>query len=130
MLPWCRTPPWAGRRPAAAQHAQELVAVHLRHVPVEQHRVGHLRTAGVERLLAVLGLDALDIHSFEDPPCHLSNDARIINHQADLHDTLVLSTGSAPLDNSFSTIAFRALHSLDALTSMAGGRSRRLCARG
>src|SRR5262249_46063080 len=44
-----------------AQHAQELVAVHLRHVPVEQHGVGHLTAAGVERLLAVLGFNDLEL---------------------------------------------------------------------
>ena len=34
---------------------QELEAVHHRHVPVEQDRVGHRLVAGLERLLAVFG---------------------------------------------------------------------------
>src|SRR6478672_5744405 len=40
----------------AAQVAEELVAVHDRHVPVEQNRFGHGALANLKRLLAVLGL--------------------------------------------------------------------------
>src|SRR5262245_35273122 len=68
-----------------AQHAQELIAVHLRHVPVEQHCIRHPRPAGFNRLLAVLGLGDLELEPFENSPRHLANDARIVNDQTSLH---------------------------------------------
>ena len=40
----------------AAQRAQEFDAGHVRHVPVEQDHVGHVRAAGFQRRNAVLGL--------------------------------------------------------------------------
>src|SRR5262245_28835468 len=50
----------------AAQVAEELVAVHDRHVPVEQHGIGQPALAGFQRLLAVLGFDNLEIQAFQD----------------------------------------------------------------
>src|SRR4051812_36886453 len=67
------------------QPAQELIAVHLRHVPVEQHGFWHLRAADFERLLAVLSLDDLKLQPFEDAPGHFADDARVINDQTGLH---------------------------------------------
>ena len=59
----------------AAQIAEELVAVHDRHVPVEQDRVGQSALADFQRLLAVLGFDDLEIQAFQDTPCDFSDDA-------------------------------------------------------
>src|SRR5215472_11878942 len=58
-----------------AKRTQKLVAVHLRHVPVEQDRFRQLSPASFERLLAVFGLDDLEIESFQDAARHLANDA-------------------------------------------------------
>src|SRR6266508_1113081 len=71
-----------------AQHPEELVAVHLRHVPVEQNGLRHLSPADVERLLAVLGFENLELEPFENSPRHLSDDARIVNNQTGLHHNL------------------------------------------
>src|SRR5262245_48445117 len=84
-----------------AQQPQELVAVHLRHVPVEQHRIRHLGAADFERPLAVLGLGNLEIEPFENSPCHLANDARIVNDQTGLHRFLSLLR-MTPLDHTIS----------------------------
>src|ERR1043166_6889042 len=59
----------AARQPA--QRLEELVAVHHRHVPIEQHRVGQLALALRQRLLAALGLGDPKIQPFEDAPPHL-----------------------------------------------------------
>ena len=64
-----------------AQPAQELVAVHLRHVPVEQDGVRHLALAALERLLAVLGLGDLEIEALQNAPGDLPDDAEIVNDQ-------------------------------------------------
>ena len=76
-------------RPIAARQAtqrlEEVVSVHHRHVPVEQHRIRQCATALLERLLSVLGLDDLEIETLENPTRHLSDDARIIDHQTGLH---------------------------------------------
>src|SRR5205085_2485245 len=69
----------------AAQRLEEVVAVHHRHVPVEQYRVGQCDAALLERLLSVLGLDDLEIETFENSPRHLADDARIVDHQTGLH---------------------------------------------
>src|SRR5260370_27087498 len=57
----------------AAQIAKEFVAVHHRHVPVEQDRLGQSALANLKRLLAVLGFDALEIHLFQNTPCYFSD---------------------------------------------------------
>src|SRR5262249_2435664 len=67
-----------------AQHAQELVAVHFRHVPVEQHGVRHLTAADIEGLLAVLGFHDLEVEAFENSASDFADHARIINHQPTL----------------------------------------------
>ena len=51
-----------------AQVAKELVTVHDRHVPVQQHGIRQFALAGVKRLLAVLRLDDIempDMNGFE-----------------------------------------------------------------
>src|SRR5882724_548244 len=53
----------------AAQIAEELIAVHHWHVPIEQNRLGQGALANLERLLAVLGLDDLEIQAFQNAPC-------------------------------------------------------------
>src|SRR5262245_4143833 len=57
------------------QRAQEFVAVHLRHVPVEQDGIGHLAAAGLDRLLTVFRFDDFELETFENPPRHFSDDA-------------------------------------------------------
>src|SRR5450631_916241 len=59
----------------ATQVAQEFIAVHHRHVPVEQDRLGQSALADLKRLLAVLGLDDLEIQAFQNAPCYFSDDA-------------------------------------------------------
>ena len=59
----------------AAQIAEEFVAVHHRHVPVEQDRLGQSALADFQRLLAVLGFDDLEIQSFQDAPRDFADDA-------------------------------------------------------
>jgi tryptophanase len=54
--------------------AEELVAVHHRHVPVEQHGGGHGAFADFERLLAVLSFSDLEIQAFQNTACDLTND--------------------------------------------------------
>jgi len=51
----------------AAKIAKEFETVHHRHVPVEQDRLGQAALAGLQRLLAVLGLDDLEVSSL--PGC-------------------------------------------------------------
>ena len=50
----------------APQRFEELVAVHHRHVPIEQHGVGQLALAMRQRLLAVLGLGDLELQPLEN----------------------------------------------------------------
>src|SRR6266576_2994483 len=69
----------------ATQIAEEFIAVHHRHVPVEQDRLGQATLADLERLLAILGFDDLEIQTFQDPPCDLSNHARVIDYQTCSH---------------------------------------------
>src|SRR5450631_4226581 len=68
-----------------AQHAQEFVAVHLRHVPVEQDRLGELALADIERLFAVLGFQDLEFEPFENSPRHLANKAGVVHDQTSFH---------------------------------------------
>src|SRR5467141_4324301 len=55
----------------AAQIAKEFIAVHHRHVPVEQDRLRQSALANLKRLLAVLGLDDLEIQTYQNAPCDL-----------------------------------------------------------
>src|SRR5439155_9917424 len=68
-----------------AQIAEELIAVHDRHVPVEQHRFRHRALADFKRLCAVLGLDDLKVETFEDAARDFSDDARVIDDQTGFH---------------------------------------------
>src|SRR2546423_6139034 len=86
--------PIAMRHPA--QRTQEFVAVLLRHVPIEKHRVGHVAVAGFKRLLAALALRNLEFESFENSPRHLADDAGIINDQTGLHRSLALYVRGRP----------------------------------
>src|SRR3982074_1240456 len=93
-----------GRIPAghAAQIAEELIAVHHRHVPVEQYGVGQSALADFQRLLAVLGFDDLEIQAFQDAPCDFSNDARVIDNKTCSHFSLCffqIPKGTFPLQS-------------------------------
>src|SRR6202161_507082 len=68
-----------------AQHPQKIIAVHFRHVPVEQDGVGQLPLAGFDGFLAVLGFHDLEMEPFEDSPRHLADDARVGDNQTRLH---------------------------------------------
>src|SRR4051794_37860985 len=72
----------------AAQVAQEFIAVHDRHVPVEQDGVGQPALADFQRLLAVLGLGDLEIQPFQYTPRDFSDHARVVDHQTCLHFSL------------------------------------------
>ena len=63
----------------AAQMAEELVAVHHRHVPVEQNGLGHRALADDQRLHAVFGFDDLEIQSL--PGCGARFYERCWNHR-------------------------------------------------
>src|ERR1700758_4887800 len=53
----------------AAEIAEELVAVHDGHVPVQQDGFRQSALADLKRLLAVFGFDDLEIQAFQDTPC-------------------------------------------------------------
>ena len=69
----------------AAQLAKELETVHDRHVPVEEHGVGHRFRAEVERLLAVLGLGDPEVEPFEDAARDLADHAGVVDDETVLH---------------------------------------------
>ncbi len=70
-----------------AQFLEEGVAVHDRHVPVEQDAVGHAGPADRERGLAVVGLLGFERQSLENPASDLADHARIIDHEHACHGT-------------------------------------------
>jgi hypothetical protein len=80
----------------AAQHAQKLVPVDVRHAPIEQHGIGHVLAASVKSLLAVFRLCDLKPQAFENSPRHLANDSRIINDQAIFHHILAACLKARP----------------------------------
>src|SRR4029077_973915 len=89
-----------------AQRLEEVVAVHHRHIPVEQHRIRHCAAALLEGLLSVLGFRDLEVEAFKNPPRHLPDDARIVDHQTGLHgSTTFLSTAAC----TSAVIAFRSI---------------------
>src|SRR5579862_6671592 len=94
-------------RPVAAgqpaQHPQEVIAVHFRHVPVEQDGIGQLPLAGFDGFLAVLGFRDLEIETFEDPSRHLADDARVVDNQTGLHNVLTPRFAGAPALNLFAS---------------------------
>src|ERR1700690_1198510 len=79
-----------------AQRTQELVAVHFRHVPVEQDRIGQMGPAGGERLLAIFGFHDLEFESFKNSPRHLADDTGVVNNQTRFHRTPSLSLFKGP----------------------------------
>src|SRR5664279_2531150 len=81
-----------------AQRAQELVAVHFRHVPVEQDRIGQLALAGFQRLLAVFGFHDLEFEPFKNSPRHLADDTRVVNNQTGFHRTPSLFSFNGPIN--------------------------------
>src|SRR5450759_3372926 len=84
----------------AAQIAEEFIAVHDRHVPVEQDRIGQSALADFQRLLAVLGFDDLEVEAFQDPPCDLPDDARVVDNKTCSHFSLCffqIPEGTFPL---------------------------------
>src|ERR1700730_7200850 len=78
-----------------AERAQEFVAVHDRHVPIEENRFGHLLGARFERLTAVGRFHDGKAKSFEDSPSHLSDYARIVDYKTTFHCRGLLFTQQA-----------------------------------
>src|SRR5581483_2131242 len=68
-----------------AKLAQELDAVHDRHVPVEQHDVRHFLEASIDGELAVGRLFNDELKVLEDAACDLAHDARIIDDETGFH---------------------------------------------
>src|SRR5450432_650885 len=84
----------------AAQIAEELIAVHHRHVPVEQNRIGQSALADFQGFLTVLGFDNLEVEPFQDTPCDLANDAGVIDYKTCSHFSLYflqIPNGTFPL---------------------------------
>src|SRR5260221_1478392 len=79
-----------------AQGAQELDAVHHRHIPVEQYGIGHLPQAGRHGELAVGRLLDGEFEFLEDSPGDFPYDARIVNDEAGLHDLTLGYTRDRP----------------------------------
>src|SRR5579864_9021928 len=59
----------------AAKVAEKFIAVHDRHIPIQQDSLRQPAPADFERFLAVFRFHDLEIQTFEDPPCDLSDDA-------------------------------------------------------
>src|SRR4051812_50166721 len=79
------------------QCLEKIVAIHHRHIPVEQHGVGQCTTALFECLLAVFSLDNLEIETFENPPRNLADDARVVDYETGFHrSTTFLRHGGGP----------------------------------
>src|SRR5450631_82449 len=106
----------------AAQIAEEFIAVHDRHVPVEQDGIRQSALADFQRLLAVLGLDDLEVQAFQDPPCDLPNDAGVIDNKTCSHFSLYffgIPAGTLPLQFALRRICYRSY-----AASMSGTISR------
>ena len=71
--------------PLLAQRDEKGDAVHHRHVPVEQHGVGHRHAALLERVAPVLGFRRREAKLLEDAPRHLADDGAVVDHQAMFH---------------------------------------------
>ena len=67
------------------QRPQEVDAVHHRHVPVQQHRIGHPRPAGFQRLLAIRRFVGGEIEVLDNSPRDLAHDTGVIDDQATFH---------------------------------------------
>src|ERR1700743_2227328 len=59
----------------AAEMAEKFIAVHDRHVRIEQDGLGQSALADFKRLLAVLGFNDLEVQAFQDASCDLPDDA-------------------------------------------------------
>src|SRR5205085_5226252 len=68
-----------------AERAQEFIAVHNRHVPIQENRLGHLLGAGFERLPAVGRFHDGKTKAFENSSGHLPDHARIVDYKTTLH---------------------------------------------
>src|SRR4051794_40409889 len=69
----------------AAQMTHEVVAVHHRHVPVEQNRLWHRALANDQSVHTVFGFDDVKTESFEDAARHFTNNAGILNNETRFH---------------------------------------------
>src|SRR6185295_14327483 len=69
----------------AAQMTHEVVAVHHRHVPVEQDRLRHRALANDQGVHTVFGFDDLKTESFQDAARHFTNNAGILNNETRFH---------------------------------------------
>ena len=69
----------------AAQGAEEVDAVHHRHVPVEEDAIRHGLAAGFERLGAVGSLLGLKAQILDDAARDFANDTAIVHDQTAFH---------------------------------------------
>src|ERR1700722_13984360 len=69
----------------AAEIAEEFVAVHDRHVPVQKNGFGQSALADLECFFAVFSFHDLEIKAFQNAPCDFSDDARVIDDQTCFH---------------------------------------------
>ena len=70
---------------ALAKLGDELDPGHHRHVPIEQHHIGHRFGAFVEAFLAILGFLDPEAERFEYVSGNLADDPRIIDDKAGFH---------------------------------------------
>src|SRR5687768_16451813 len=70
---------------ALAKQAEELHPAHHRHVPVEQHDIGHFCFAASQRFAAIAGFLDFELESFEDVTGDLADHLRVIDDQTALH---------------------------------------------
>src|ERR1700722_20223555 len=75
----------------AAEIAEEFVAVHDGHIPVQKDGFGQSALADLERLLAVFSFHDLEIEAFQNSPCVLSDDAGVIHDQTRFHCSCLCS---------------------------------------
>src|SRR5437660_263808 len=62
----------------AAQHAQEIIAVHFRHVPIKQNRVGKFALTSLGGLLAVRGFENLKLEIFQNSSRDFADNTGVI----------------------------------------------------
>jgi len=68
-----------------AQVGQKFDSGHHRHVPIQQHHIGHRRIARVQRQLAVFRFVHVKAQGFEDMSRNLADYAGIIDDEARFH---------------------------------------------
>jgi len=77
--------------------AQEIDAVHHRHVPVQQHGVRHGGATPGEGFHSVGGLGDLETYVFQDAPGDFTDHPAVVDDEAGLHGTLqILADGCRP----------------------------------